>query len=205
MGGSRALSLAAIDVLEGTGRALCWSRTEAERKASPVDRFAEDDVVRDRELRRHAGARQVPVDESTRTLDTVDPPARGPAPPDATQLIKRSHQLRTMPLSDLTDDDMRFLIDLGVAVDQLVPRALARLRSDALAHGDSYPVALLASVLCVDSAFWERHPDSDVSLRIITEDCEERLGLELGLREVIAGFRRDYSERRSSCWNGLTA
>jgi len=75
MGGTRALSLATIDVLENTERDLRLSRTESERERSSLDRFAEDDVVRDRELRRHAAEQQVPADESKRTLDTVDPPA----------------------------------------------------------------------------------------------------------------------------------
>jgi len=75
MGGARALSLATIDVLEGTGRDLRLSRTQGEREGSSFDRLAEDDVVRDRELRRNAAELQIPADESKRTLDAVDPPA----------------------------------------------------------------------------------------------------------------------------------
>jgi hypothetical protein len=196
MGGARALSLASIDVLEDTGRDLRQSRTEAERAGSSVDRFAEDDGVRDRELRRHAAEQQIPADESKRILDTVDPPAWGPAPPDATQLVRRCHGLRTKPLIDFTNDDLRFMIDQGIAVDRLVPRAIERLRPDALTHGDACPGDLLASVLRVDAAYWERFPDPDVSLRIITEELEGKLELEMGLRELIDAFRRDHSERR---------
>src|ERR1700728_2892344 len=54
MGGARALSLATIDVLESTGRDLRVSRTERELEASSFEGFAEHDVARDRELRRHA-------------------------------------------------------------------------------------------------------------------------------------------------------
>ena len=70
MGGTRALSLATIDVLENTGRDLRVSRTEWEREGSSFDRFAEDDVVRDPELRRHAAEQQIPADERTTILDT---------------------------------------------------------------------------------------------------------------------------------------
>lgn len=205
MGSARALSLASIDVLEGTGRELRLSRTEGERPGSSVDRFAADDVVRDRELRRHAAAQQIPADDSKRTLDIVDPPAWGPAPPGATRQIKRCHELRTKPIIDFTDDDLRFMIDQGVAVDRMVPLAIERLRPDALTHGDHRPEDLLASVLCVDAAYWERSPDPDVSVRIITEDFEEKLELEIGMRKLIDAFRRDHSERRRSFWNGLTA
>jgi hypothetical protein len=111
MGGTRALSLASIDVLERTGRDLRWNRTERERDGSSFDRFGESDGVRDRELRRHAAEQQIPADESKRTLDTVDPPAWGPAPPDATPVIKRCHELRTKPLTDFTDTDLRIMIE----------------------------------------------------------------------------------------------
>jgi hypothetical protein len=66
MGGTRALSLASIDVLENAGRDLRWSRTEWEHEGSSSDRFAEGDVVMDRELRRHAAEQQIPADESKR-------------------------------------------------------------------------------------------------------------------------------------------
>jgi len=204
MGGTRALSLASIDVLENTGRDLRWNRTEWEREGSSFDRFAEGDVVMDRELRRHAAEQQIPADESKRTLDTVDPPAWGPAPPDATLLIKRCHELRTKPLIDFTVEDLRIMIEQRVALNRLVPLALKRLKPDPLVQGDYYPGDLLASVLRVDTVFWERSPDSDVSLRNVTEDLDERFKLEAGLRELIETFLRDHSARRRTFRNGLS-
>ncbi len=196
MGGTRALSLAAIDVLENTRRDLRWSRTERERQASSFDRFAEGDVVRDRELRRHAAEQQIPADESERTLDTVDPPAWGPAPPDAPALIKRCHELRIKPLRDLTVEDLRIMVGQQVALVRLVPMALERLRPDSQGEDDAYPADLLASVLSVDTAFWERSPDSDVELRKLVEGARERFNLAPGLRELVETFIRDHSARR---------
>jgi hypothetical protein len=193
MGGTRALSLATIDVLEDTGRDLRWSRTEWERKGSSFGRFAEGDVVRDRELRRHAAEQQIPADESKRTLDTVDPPAWGPAPSDATSLIRRCHKLRTKPLRDLTVEDLRIMIGQQVALNRLVPIALDRLRPDPLMEGDCYPGDLLASMLRVDAAFWKRSPDLEVELRKLTKDLRERTELEPGLRELIKTFIQDHS------------
>lgn len=196
MGGRRALSLAAIDVLENTGRDLRWSRTEWEREGSSFDRFAEVDVVRDRELRRHAAEQQVPADESKRTLDTVDPPAWGPAPPDAPFLIRRCHELRTKPLRDFTAEDLRITIEQQVALGRLVPLALDRLRPDSLVEDDDYPTDLLASVLRVDNAFWERQPDSDQELNNLAKGARECFKLAPGLRELIETFIRDHSTRR---------
>jgi CDI immunity proteins len=195
MGGARALSLATIDVLEDTGRDLRWSRTEREREGSSFDRFAEDDVARDRELRRHASEQQIPADESKRTLDTLDPPAWGPAPPDATLLIKRCHQLRTKPLRDFTVEDLRIMIGQQVALIRLVPIALDRLQPDALVEGDYYPRDLLASVLHVDAAFWEWSPDLTVEMRKLAEGLRERMELDRELRELIKSFIQDHPVR----------
>ncbi len=59
-------------------------------------------------------------------------------------------------------------------------------------------------MLRVDTAFWERSPDSDVSLRKLTEDLDGRFKLEAGLRELIETFLRDHSARRRSFWTGLS-
>ena len=194
MGGARALSLATIDVLENTGRDLRWSRTEWEREGSPFDRFAEDDVVRDRELRRYATERQIPTDTGKRTLDTVDPPAWGPAPPDGTPLIKRCHELRTKPLRDFTVADLRIMIGQEVALNRLVPLALDRMR-DPLVEGDYYPGDLLASVLRVDAAFWEWSPGLTVEMRKLAEGVRERMELDRELRELIKTFIQDHPAR----------
>jgi CDI immunity proteins len=196
MGGRRALSLAAIDVLENTGRDLRVSRTEWEREGSSFDRFAEHDVVADRELRRRAAEQQIPADESKRTLDTVDPPAWGPAPPDATPLITRCHELRTKPLRDFTVEDLRIMLGQQVALNHLVWPALDRLRSDSLVEYDDYPIDLLVSVLRVDPAYWERSPDYDLELHDLAEGARERFKLAPELRELIETFNRDHSARR---------
>lgn len=196
MGGSRALSLAAIDVLENTGRDLRLSRPEWERAGSSFDEFAKHDVVRDRELRRHAAEQQIPADESKRTLDIVDPPAWGPAPPDATFLITRRHELRTKPLKDFTAEDLQFMIGQQVAYVPLVALALDRLRPDSPTEDDDYPTDLLANVLRVDTAFWERSPESDIKLHELAVRVGERLKLAPETRELIEAFNRDHSARR---------
>jgi len=195
-GGTRALSLATIDVLEDTGRDLRRSRTEWELQSGRPDRFIEGDLVRDRELRRHAAERQIPADESKRTLDTVDPPAWGPVPPHVTFPVRRCHELRTKPLRDFTVEDLRIMIGQQIALKHLVPLALERLQADPLVGGDYYPGDLLASVLRADAALWERSPDLDVSLHNLIGDLDERSELEPGLCELIETYKRDHSARR---------
>jgi len=194
-GVTRALSLATIDVLEDTGRDLRRSRAEWELQSGHPDRFIEDDRVRDRELRRHAAERQIPPDESKRTLNAVDPPAWGPVPPDATFLVRRCHELRTTPLRDFTVEDLRIMIGQQIALEHLVPPALERLQADPLAGGDYYPGDLLASVVRADAALWEWSPDLDISLRNVIEDLDDRSELEPGLRELIEKYKRDHLAR----------
>ena len=190
------MSLATIDVLESTGRDLRWSRPEFAGEGSLFDEFAEGDVARDRELRRHAAEQQIPADESKRTLDTVDPPAWGPAPPDATLLITRCHELRTKPLRDFTTEDLSIMIGQQVALNHLVWPSLDRLRSDSLIEEEDFPANLLASLLRVNTAYWERTPDYDQELHNLAEGARERFKLAPELRDLIETFNRDHSARR---------
>lgn len=52
MGGTRALSMAAVDVLEGTPRDLRWPRTEVERTMGWYD-LSDAEFARDRAMRLH--------------------------------------------------------------------------------------------------------------------------------------------------------
>lgn len=63
MGGTRALALATIDVLDGTGRDLRLSRTERELELSSADEWTEVDVARDRALRANATTAQLPASD----------------------------------------------------------------------------------------------------------------------------------------------
>jgi hypothetical protein len=60
MGGARAMSLATIDVLEGTGRDLRRHRTDAELEWGWSEQPLESERIRDRELRLRAAEKQQP-------------------------------------------------------------------------------------------------------------------------------------------------
>jgi hypothetical protein len=64
MGGTRALSLATIDVLENTGRDLRRSRTERELEFGSADEWTQVDAARDRGLRVHAIPEQRPPSDA---------------------------------------------------------------------------------------------------------------------------------------------
>jgi hypothetical protein len=87
------------------------------------------------------------------------------------------------------------MIGQQIGLRELVPLALARLRSDPLAAGDHYPGDLLASLLRVDADFWESRLDPEVELRILAERLRGRADLEPGLRELAEAFVRDHPAR----------
>jgi hypothetical protein len=60
MGGTRALSLAALDVLEGTGRPLRRHHTDQELAFGLSEEPDASERARDRELRRQAAEKQLP-------------------------------------------------------------------------------------------------------------------------------------------------
>jgi hypothetical protein len=198
MGGTRALSLATIDVLDRSGRALRRHHTQREVECGMSDEPDADERVRDRELRRHASTRQIPADPSKRILDLLDPPAWDSAPPDATPAAKRCHELRTKPLKDFTVEDLRIMLEQQVGLSHLVGIALTRLRADPLLQGDCYPGDLLASVLRVDPAYWEPRLDSEVSVRILAENLRHRTDLAPELGELIKTFIRDHPHRSAN-------
>lgn len=196
MGGARALALATVDVVDRSGRNLrphhnsdrdvCWGFSEQPSEA---------DTAGDRELRSHAQQRQIPADETKRILDILDPPAWGPAPPDATPERKRCHELRTKPLKQFTAGDLRFMIERQVSLNRLVGRAINRLRTDPLLKAEDHPGDLLTSVLGVDAAFWEPQFDLEVEARKIAEHLRGQPEMQPGLRKLINTFIREHPQR----------
>lgn len=195
MGGTRAIALAAVDVLEGTGRSLRRHHSQGEVKWGMSEEPDAEERLRDRELRRHAAKRQIPADQSKRILDILDPPAWDPAPADATLVIKRCHELRTKPLRDFTDEDLRIMIEHQVAPNLLVGLALTRLRADPLLESGRYPGDLLAAMLGVTPDYWEPRLDPEVAAWNLANGLYERSDLE---PELIRTFICEHPHRSIS-------
>ena len=106
---------------------------------------------------RHSDAPLTPI--ASGVLEVLDPPRWGPPPADATRLVRRCHELRSVPIQRLSVEDLRLLIGRAIALPILVPLALNALCSDPLVAGDLYEGDLLHSVLRIDGRFWDEHPD----------------------------------------------
>ncbi|WP_223147802.1 contact-dependent growth inhibition system immunity protein [Actinotalea sp. JY-7885] len=81
------------------------------------------------------------------SLEELEGDRWGEPPPGSTFLITRVTQLRRVPVGSLDTEGLRIMIGQGVGLPVLIPRALAVLRRDPLAHGDFYPGDLLAAVV----------------------------------------------------------
>ncbi|WP_300600680.1 contact-dependent growth inhibition system immunity protein [Niabella sp.] len=71
-----------------------------------------------------------------------------------TDLVKRSFELRKVPVNNLDIDDLRLLIGQQIGLKYIVPMALNVLSNDILAEGNYYPGDLLKSVLEIPMDFW---------------------------------------------------
>jgi hypothetical protein len=91
-------------------------------------------------------------------LEDLDGVAWGPAPEDATGLVKRVHELRRRQIRKLSPEDMRVLIGQEVGLDPLIPVALELLQDDPLLEAGLYPGDLLVAVLGVEQDYWDKRP-----------------------------------------------
>jgi hypothetical protein len=100
---------------------------------------------------------------------------------DATRLVQEVHRLRSLPIGQMTVDDLRLLLGQQIGTSWLMPLALERLMRDPVAQGDFYPGDLLIAVLRTDKSYWSTHPDAvqslnDVRRRLIDiPDVPDRL------------------------------
>ena len=94
----------------------------------------------------------------SKTIEELDGERWGP-PEDDSHLVLEAHRLRSVPLGDLTVENLRLLLGQKIGTQWLMPLALARLTVHPLAEGDFYPGDLLTSVLGTDATYWSSHPE----------------------------------------------
>ena len=73
------------------------------------------------------------------------------------RLVARCHELRKIPVGDLTVEDLRLMIGQQIGLSYLVPLAIEKLKEDILSEGDYYPGDLLKSVLNIEIDFWKEN------------------------------------------------
>ena len=106
----------------------------------------------------------------TKSLEELEGITLG-VPDFDSSLVHRCHDLRRVPVKDMSVDDLRFLIGQQICLPILMPIAVAVLRRDPLAEGDLYPGALLLSAIRVDRRFWEANAALSAEVQSISEQA----------------------------------
>lgn len=115
-----------------------------------------------------------------------------------TNLVKRCHELRKIPLAEYNVDDLRFMIGQNIGLQYLIPQAFNLLENNVLIEGDYYEGDLLASVLMAPSDFWRKNPALWEKLHLLVQkesnviknDTEVSQEIKLKLLSLIDSFSR---------------
>ncbi|WP_405894615.1 contact-dependent growth inhibition system immunity protein [Streptomyces sp. NBC_01527] len=108
-----------------------------------------------------------------RTLDELDPPRWSAPDADATPLIRRVHELRCTPLSELRPTDLRMLVAQQVALPHVLPLAVHLLLEEPLLDATFYEGDLLLAAVKAPASAWAVLPDLAARLRAVITTLPE--------------------------------
>lgn len=109
-------------------------------------------------------------------------------------VVTTSHALRTKPLQDLTDEELRLALSQQLGLPWMLELALQRLEQDPLRAGDFYPGDVLAAALRLPGEAWDAISGAKERLAGIVAEAERGLVLSgqafsSPLDEVLRAFR----------------
>lgn len=73
-------------------------------------------------------------------------------------LVKRTMELRRIPLEEFTTEDLRIMIGQEFSLFYLLPLAFEILENDLFAEGNFYPGDLMNMIFKIKDSYWEKHP-----------------------------------------------
>ncbi|MFF2409477.1 contact-dependent growth inhibition system immunity protein [Streptomyces sp. NPDC058092] len=94
-----------------------------------------------------------------RTLDELDPPRWTPPAADATHLVRIVHELRRVPLGELSAADLRTLLSQQVALPYVLPLAVRLLIEEPLLDTYFYEGDLLLAAVNAPASAWALLPE----------------------------------------------
>jgi hypothetical protein len=100
------------------------------------------------------------------------------------RLVRRTKELRKIPLENFTVEDLRLIIGQGFHLDYLIPLAVEKLTEDILAEGDLYKGDLLVAVTNSRQDYWDKLPDQKKELIDLIKRNKELIegeGLEIAI------------------------
>lgn len=86
-------------------------------------------------------------------------------------LVTRTHAIRKLPLSELTNDDIAMMLRQKFSLDYIVPLAIEKLQVDILACGETGSEgAIMEAVLKIPTDFWTSNKDYWASIKKLLDD-----------------------------------
>ena len=84
--------------------------------------------------------------------------------------VKRSHELRKIPLDRFTTEDLRVMIGQQIGLNYLIPLALEVLAKDLFAKGNYFEGDLLKNILAIKTEFWDKNKNHWLNLANLIHD-----------------------------------
>ncbi|MFE5373280.1 contact-dependent growth inhibition system immunity protein [Streptomyces mirabilis] len=125
-----------------------------------------------------------------RTLDELDPPRWVPPAADATHLVRTVHELRRVPLGELSAADLRTLLSQQVALPYVLPLAVRLLLEEPLLDACFYEGDLLLAAVNAPASARALLPEPGARLRAVITTLPEAMtvGLPRCAAEDLARF-----------------
>ncbi|WP_416397411.1 contact-dependent growth inhibition system immunity protein [Allohahella sp. A8] len=111
-------------------------------------------------------------------------------PANGSHLAKECERLWSVPLSEMSVEDLRLLIGQGIGLEHIVPLALAVLADNPRAEGKLYRGDLLTAVAGLADAFW--HDNPELNNLLIEVRTELEIMIETGTELMPALSARDW-------------
>ncbi|OEJ37372.1 hypothetical protein AR457_32985 [Streptomyces agglomeratus] len=125
-----------------------------------------------------------------RSLDERDPPRWTPPDADATHLVRKVHELRRVPQSELGPADLRTLLSQQVALPYVLPLAVSLLLDEPLLDAYFHEGDMLLAAVSAPASAWALLPDLGARLRAVITTLPEAAVADLprGAAEELARF-----------------
>ena len=104
------------------------------------------------------------------TLEDLEKEVWG-EPNHESYLVRRSHEIRKLPLKHMTNDDISMMLRQQSSLDYIVPLAIDKLQTDILAYGESgCEGAIMDAIIRVSVDFWKDNKDYWTAIKKLLDD-----------------------------------
>jgi hypothetical protein len=95
----------------------------------------------------------------SKSLEQIEKDYREPSTYDS-YVVTTCHNMRKKPLKELTIEEIRLVVGLGISLEILMPIAIEKLKENILAEGDLFEGDLLNNVMSKNTfEYWRKHED----------------------------------------------